>query len=140
MERNNSYFDEFFSSYQLQVNTLEKQGLVIMGALCQRLLNIQYKQRGNKPFYKELKGLKMNQIDIKGLLPKIVNKLTEYDAFYKNLREMAAAASDCLLSSAERWPLTVDEINYYFVCGMLLSNQVAKNPEGSTALDEEKIK
>jgi len=137
MERNNSYFDKFFSSYQLQVNTLEKQGLVILGTLCQSLLNIQYKERGSKPFNKELKGLKMNQTDIKGLLPKIVNKLTEYDAFYKNLREMAAAASDCLLSSSNRWPLTVDEINYFFVCGMLLKNQIDKNHEGSTPLDEE---
>ncbi len=58
-----------------------KIGLFLLGALTERVLRVQYSERGSAPFWKVLKSLKMNATDLQGLLPRARNKLQEYDKF-----------------------------------------------------------
>lgn len=88
------------------------------------LLNIQWRERKSQPFIAQLKGLKMNEMDIKGLLPKVEGKLSEYKRLDKQKAVLAKTISDLLLSSPKRWELTIDEINFYFVCGMNLYQEI----------------
>lgn len=121
-----SIFEETFTKYGKALNTPEKRGIFLLGALTQLLLNKQYSDRNSKPFMKKLKSLKMNEKDIKALLPEIQNKLEEYDAFDKGKREIATEAAQYLISAGENWKMSVDEINYYFACGLNLANKVAE--------------
>ncbi|GIX41990.1 MAG: hypothetical protein KatS3mg129_1723 [Leptospiraceae bacterium] len=118
-------FDEIYKKMGNALNTPAKKGIFLLGTLTQMLLNIQGRERGSIPFFKNLKGLKMKEEDIKGLLPEVINKLMEYDRFDKGKQELAEEISKNLLSQ-EKFGLTIDEINFYFASGMALNRNVAK--------------
>jgi len=117
-------FERIFEKYGKSLNTPAKRGIFLLGALTQMLLNKQYSERGSKPFMKKLKGLKMDEKDIKSLVPQVINKLEEYGAYDRGKQLIAREASKYLLEASENWKMSVDEINYYFVCGMSLSDKV----------------
>lgn len=119
-------FDDLFKKYGSAFETPVKRGLFLLGALAELLLRKQFKERGAKPFIKSLKSLKMDEKDFKALLPKIQNKLEEYDSFDKGKRMLAKEISHYLLSEKEDWNMSVDEMNFYFACGMNLADEVAK--------------
>ncbi len=75
------------------------------------------------PFFKRWKGLKMKEEDIRGLLPKVIEKLNEYNRFDKGKRELAEEISRNLLAE-EKFRLNTDEINFYFACGMALHQEI----------------
>ena len=118
-------FDELvFKKFGNTFQSNAKKGLFLLGALNETLLRKQYAERNSKPFQKNLKSLKMNMKDFKGLLPKIQNKLEEYKSFDKGKREIAKEVSTYLLAAGENWNLSLDEMNFYFVSGMNLCSEV----------------
>lgn len=117
-------FDSVFHKYMHQLDTNEKRAIFLLGSLTKMLLNIQWQERKSQPFLAQLKGLKMNNKDIIGLLPKVEAKLREYDRFDKGKAFVAEEISRLFMSSNKKWALTVDEINFYFVCGMNLYNEI----------------
>lgn len=120
-----SIFNDVFARYGSSLGKSEKRGIFLIGVLTQLLLNKQWSDRNAKPFMKYLKGLKMDERDIKALLPKVQNKLEEYDSFDKGKRSIASEASKYLLEAGDGWKMPVDEINYYFCCGMNLTGSIA---------------
>jgi CRISPR-associated protein Csh1 len=118
-------FDDLFKKYTPTFEAAVKRGLFLLGALTELLLRRQYKERSSKPFMKELKSLKMDKKDFIGLLPKVQNKLEEYNAFDKGKRILAEEASHYLLLAGDNWGMSVDEMNFYFACGMNLVQEVA---------------
>lgn len=120
LEMEDTQFEEVFKKVGKSLNTPAKKGIFLLGALVQMLLNL---QTDNKPFFKQLKGLKMNEDDIKGLLPKTINKLQEYDKYDLGKQRLAKEISKYLLQE-EKFNLTIDEINFYFVAGMTLSDEI----------------
>ena len=87
---------------------------------------------------KKLKGLKMDERDIKALLPAIQNKFEEYNSFGKGKRIVAEEAYDYLFASGENWKLSVDEINFFFAGGMNLASDIDNilYAEGEKDIDE----
>ena len=117
-------FDPVFVKYGAQLNTSEKRGIFLLGSLTKLLLNIQYSTRGAQPFLSQLMGLKMDERNVQGLLSKVINKLLEYNSFDLGKAKLAEAISQYFMESPERWHLSVDELNYYFVCGMNLYKEI----------------
>ena len=120
-----SKMDLVFEKYGNTFKTPSKRGLFLLGTLTELLLRKQYTERKAKPFMKQLKGLKMNEKDFKGLLPKVQNKLEEYKSFDTGKRVLAEEISNYLLSAGDTWGLTHDEMNFYFSAGMNLAKEVA---------------
>ena len=120
-----SIFEDVFARYGSSFKDPAKRGIFLMGALAQMLLNKQWREREAKPFMKNLKGLKMDERDIKALLPKVQSKLEEYDSFDKGKRLIASEASRYLLQAGDGWKIPVDELNFYFASGMNLSEELA---------------
>ena len=133
-----SNFEELFKKYGNTFNLPVKRGLFLAGALTEMLLRKQGKERGTKTFMKKLKGLKMDERDIKALLPAIQNKLEEYNSFGKGKRIVAEEAYDYLFASGENWKLSVDEINFFFAGGMNLASDIDNilYAEGEKDIDE----
>ncbi len=102
-----------------------KKGVFLLGALTERLLRVQGLERGNAPFWKSLKSLKMNATDFQGLLPRVRNKLQEYDRFGRGEAALFQLASSYLAQTKTPWKMSVDELNFYFALGMGLFPQVA---------------
>lgn len=119
-----SKFDPLFQEFGNQLNTNEKKAIFLLGALTQILLEIQQMERGAKPFMKQLMGLKMDERGVKSLLPKVVNKLEEYDKYTKSRRQLAEEVSLFFMKSNRNWRMSVDELNFYFVSGMNLASKV----------------
>ena len=124
-EMEGNIFEEVFARYGGSFGKPEKRGMFLIGVLTQLLLNKQWSDRKAKPFMKHLKGLKMDEREIKALLPKVQNNLEEYDSFDKGKRLIASEASKYLLEGGDGWKMPVDEINYYFCCGMNLTESIA---------------
>ncbi|MBC7333391.1 MAG: TIGR02556 family CRISPR-associated protein, partial [Actinobacteria bacterium] len=120
-----SYFESIFSRYKPVFQMPAKRGIFLLGCLTELLLRKQYAERQTKPpFIKNLKGLRMDERDIKSLLPKVQNKLEEYDSFDKGKKMVSQEVSRYLLAAGDNWRLSCDEINFYFVCGMNLADEV----------------
>jgi CRISPR-associated protein Csh1 len=122
-----SKFEEFFTGLSPMFSNPVTRGIFLLGVLTELLLNVQYAKRESKPpFLKQLKGLRLTERDMRGLLPKVQNKLTEYEAFDKGKRQLAEEISTYLLQAGESWELSIDEINFYFAAGMNLANKLAE--------------
>ena len=121
------------------VNTPAKKAIFLTGVLTQRLLNIQWQKRGSKPFFKELKGLRLKEQDVKGLFPKIINKLEEYEDknYYKNYyAKLEQETAVQFAQAGDNWDLTIDEISFVFSLGMTLANRINKE-EDNNATDKQ---
>lgn len=121
----NGEFHTFFERYGKAFAHPAKRGIFLTGVLTQHLLKIQWATRNAKPpFLKKLKGLKMDEYDIRALLPQVQNKLEEYDSFRRKERLIASEASKYLLEAGEGWKMSNDEINFYFACGLNLAEEI----------------
>ncbi|NQT67600.1 MAG: TIGR02556 family CRISPR-associated protein [Actinobacteria bacterium] len=114
-EKIGSFFDEFSDFFDITI----KKAIFLEGVLAQFLLNIQYQERKATPFRVKLKGLKLDEKQIKKLLSEIQNKLEEYGKNY--YRDLESVISNYFVLSGNVWDVTNAEINFYFVLGMNLS-------------------
>ncbi|MBP2133626.1 CRISPR-associated protein Csh1 [Methanomicrobium sp. W14] len=111
-----------------------KKSVFLEGVLTQKLLNIQYRERGSDPFRSKLQGLKLDEKLIKRLLPQIENKLTEYKKnYYRDLEEKISVH---MIGAGENWKIPKDEISYYFVLGMNLADLFKREKEEKSEDDE----
>lgn len=116
-------FDEFPDFF----DTPAKRAVFLEGALCQKLLGIQHHERDATPFRSRLQGLKLDQKKVQILLPQIQNKLEEYRAnYYHDLEQLISVS---MIEAGSDWRLSKDEIAFYFVLGMNLSNQVVSKKQ-----------
>lgn len=113
--------DAIFQEFPAFFNIPAKRAVFLEGVLCQKLLNIQYRERKATPFRIKLQGLKMDQNRIQSLLPEIQNKLEEYKANY--YRDLERLISTSMIEAGNEWRLSKDEIAFYFVLGMNLVDQ-----------------
>lgn len=120
-----SIFDELFEKFGRSFESPAKRGIFLLGALTQMLLNLQRQRLNNfPPFMKKLKALKMREEDFRALLPEVQNKFLEYDSYGIRKRKLAEEISQFLLESGSNWKMSVDEMNYYFACGMNLAEKI----------------
>jgi CRISPR-associated protein Csh1 len=124
----------FFNKYFDFFNNNAKKAIFLVGVLSQYLLNIQYQERKATPFRVKLKGLKLDEKQIKKLLPEIQNKLEEYGKNY--YRDLESIISNYFVSSGSGWNVTNDEISFYFVLGMNLSYLFKKEKNNGGKEDE----
>lgn len=116
----------FFEEFSSTIDNDAKKAVFLTGVLTQHLLSIQKNDRGATPFRSQLKGLKMKEADIRALLPKIQQKLEEYKKNY--YIQLEKITSMYYLKAGNNWGMSIDELNFYFVLGMNLSD--AKNQAG----------
>lgn len=117
----------FFDRFSAFFDSSAKRAIFLEGVLAQFLLNIQYQERKAVPFREKLKGLKLDERQIKKLLPEIQNKLEEYGKNY--YRELETIISYYFTISGNNWGISNDEISFYFTLGMNLANLFKKEKE-----------
>jgi len=115
----------FFSKFSDFFDSDAKKAIFLEGVLTQKLLNIQRLPEvsnalpGKEPFRPRLKGLKLDEKQVKKLLPEIQNKLEEYGKNYYRMLELII--SKYFVSAGNVWKMSNDKISFYFVLGMNLS-------------------
>ena len=114
-QKNNAFFNKFLGFF----NSPARKAVFLEGVLAQFLLNIQRRERGSEPFRVNLKGLNLDKRQVEAILPKIQNKLEEYGKNYYKSLEMQI--SKHLIEAGPTWNMSNDEISFYFILGMNLS-------------------
>ena len=110
--------DKVFNQYKNFFDSNIKKAIFLEGVLTQKLLNIQYRDRGSTPFKNKLNGLKLDEKRIRALLPEIQAKLEDYGKnYYKDIEKLI---SGYFLKAGDKWEMNNDEISFYFVLGMNL--------------------
>lgn len=133
-ETDNLGAEKFFVKHKDFFGSDAKKAVFLEGALCQKLLNIQWTDKGATPFRNRLQGLKMDERLIKKLLPEIQNKLEEYGKNY--YRRFETIISEYMVAAGSDWKMSTDEISFYFVLGMnLVGLFKAKKEEGEDEQD-----
>ncbi len=106
------------------------QAAFLVGACCSRIEVIQEHIRGTSPFSGKLKGFRLNQSDVQNLFVAAKDKAKAYGADEEKkvsgLLECAAAA---LAATPDLWPLSPDEVSYFFALGHALRPRFAKDTE-----------
>ena len=112
-------FEEFFEEHGSFFDHPAKKGLVLLGTLTQKFLNYQFRERGSTPFIKMLKNLRLDQKDIQKIFVGLQNKMNEYGIghYWGDIRE---GVSLYFIKAGKTWPLSPDEIGFYFAVGMSL--------------------
>ncbi|HBI02873.1 MAG TPA: TIGR02556 family CRISPR-associated protein [Paenibacillaceae bacterium] len=128
-ENMESKFDEVFQRYSRRMDTPEKKGIFLLGALTQAFLDLQYATRKSTPFREQLAGLRLNERGIIGLTSKLMQKFTEYKALDKEKQLVFSEVNSLILGSDSKWTLSIDELNFYFVAGMTLRNEIIPKRE-----------
>jgi CRISPR-associated protein Csh1 len=114
----NQKVDSFLNEFGEFFNSDAKKAIFLEGVLTQKLLNIQYRERNATPFRIKLKGLNLDEKQVKKLLPEIQNKLEEYGKNY--YRSLESIISKYFVSAGNGWKMSNDETSFYFVLGMNL--------------------
>ncbi|WP_292379867.1 TIGR02556 family CRISPR-associated protein [Methanosarcina sp. UBA289] len=136
-KENNGYevrTNVLFSEFEHFFNTDSKKAIFLEGTLVQYLLNIQKFQRGSTPFRTKLRGLNLDERYVKKILPEIENKLEEYDSNY--YKELETLISKYMIQSGTDWKMSNDEISFYFVLGMNMSN-LLKSPKSEKEIEND---
>lgn len=106
------------------------QAAFLVGACCSRIEMIQQHVRGAAPFAGKLKGFRLSQPDVQRLFVAAKDKAKAYgpdeEKKVSGLLDCAAAA---LAATPERWPLSPDEVSYFFALGHALRSRFAKDAE-----------
>ena len=126
----NTLFDEFPDFF----GTDAKRAVFLEGVLTEKLLRVQYVERGGAtPFKSKLNSLNLDERLLKKLLPQIQNKFQEYGKdYYRTLEKLLA---EHMVKAGTNWKMTPDEISFYFVMGMNLSDYVKGSPAASVEGD-----
>lgn len=124
MEKRDEKIASFLAQYDTGFDTPLIQMLVLAGVLVQKVLNIQaYNLNGATPFVNRLKGFKMRQDDVMGLLKEGVSKMREYDSFSVESKKLYGEISRLIGNVPSVWPITTDKINFYISAGMALADE-----------------
>lgn len=114
----------FLAQYNTGFDTLLKQALILTGVLVQKVFNIQaYNLNGSSPFSNRLKGFKMRQGDVNGLLTEAIEKMVEFESYSNDSKRIYMEVIKRLGKSPAVWPLTSDELNFYISAGMPLMDE-----------------
>jgi CRISPR-associated protein Csh1 len=115
-------FEEFFDSHNIYEPW--KKAAFAVGVLIQYVLEIQRKEReierGKEPFRSKLRGLMIDERNLKKLYTEAINKISEYGRINHKLEEIV---SKYLVEAEGKINAPVDEISYYFTLGLALGNK-----------------
>jgi CRISPR-associated protein Csh1 len=112
--------EEFINQHLEFFDSQYKIGVFLLGYLSAYLMGKQYKKLKSNPFMKQLNSLNIDEKTIQGILPKLINKLREYDSA---IPEMEQKIAKCLVTESK---LSKTEISYTFTLGLIMQKEFAK--------------
>ncbi len=114
--------DGFIDQHPNFFNSEYKKGIFMLGVLSSKLLAKQRSKLKSEPFLKNLNNLNINEIEIQKLMPKLINKIREYDiSHYTHGLEGKVA-----MALVDKKDLSKTEISYIFTLGMIMGNEFDK--------------
>lgn len=112
------------------------QAAFLVGACCSRIETIQERIRGSAPFAGKLKGFRLNQADVQKLFVAAKDKAKAYGSEEeRKVSGLLGCAAAALAATPEHWPLSTNEVSYFFTLGHALRPRFAKDADDASAKD-----
>ena len=118
-------YGQFIEEHKDFFNSREKVVAFLTGCYISKVMYAQGTNLGNSPFFKKLRGLKLDKKKLEILYPESRNKIQQYDAFglVKDIDSLLAQAwVDC----GSKWDITDDEATLAFSIGLSLDYNIYK--------------
>lgn len=118
-------YGQFVEAHKDFFDADEKVAAFLTGCYVSKVLYAQGQNLGNSPFYKKLRGMKLDRKRLQSLYPEARNKIQQYDAFglVHELDPLLAAA---WVECGNDWQLTDDEATLSFTIGLSLDYNITK--------------
>lgn len=114
VEMHNDFFD-----------AQEKVAAFLTGCYVSKVLFAQGQNLGNAPFYKKLRGMKLDRKRLQALYPEARNKIQQYDAFGL-VHELDPLLASAWVGCGNDWKITDDEATLSFTIGLSLDYNINK--------------
>jgi len=88
-----------------------------------KFLYAQGQDLGNSPFYKKLRGMKLDRKRLQELYPEARNKIQQYDAFGL-VKELDPLLASAWVECGNNWKITDDEATLSFTIGLSLDYNI----------------
>lgn len=115
-------FDTFFVNQNGLYNHPAAKACFMVGYLAQHLINFQRKELDRTPFKVQLKGLKLKEKDVRGLVAKLQDKFMDYEDGYQGsfypCRTEFELMTKYIQEAGKDWPMSMPEIGFYVAVGM----------------------
>lgn len=121
----NGPYGKFIQGHQDFFDSREKIVSFLTGCYISKVLYAQSSSLDKSPFFKKLRGLKIDRKRLQALYPEARNKIHQYDAFglVKDIDPLLAQAwVDC----GNRWNISDDEATLAFTLGLSLDYNINK--------------
>ena len=118
-------YGQFVEAHKDYFDSQEKVVSLLTGCYVSKVLYAQGQSLGNSPFYKKLRGMKLDRKLLQTLYPEARNKIQQYDAFglVKDLDPLLASA---WVECGNDWKITDDEATLSFTIGLSLDYNINK--------------
>jgi CRISPR-associated protein Csh1 len=121
-------YGQFIEEHKDFFNSREKVVAFLTGCYISKVMHAQGTNLDNSPFFKKLRGLKLDKKKLEILYPESRNKIQQYHAFglVKDIDSLLAQAwVDC----GSKWDITDDEATLAFSIGLSLDYNIHKADE-----------
>ena len=118
-------YGRFVESHKDFFNAREKVAAFLTGCYVSKVLFAQGQNLGNSPFYKKLRGMKLDMKRLQALYPEARNKIQQYDAFGL-VKELDPLLASAWIECGNDWKITDDEATLSFTIGLSLDYNINK--------------
>jgi CRISPR-associated protein Csh1 len=118
-------YGRFVEEHKDFFDVQEKVVAFLTGCYVSNVLFVQKESLNSSPFYKKLRGMKLDMKRLQSLYPEARNKIQQYDAFDRvhDLDPLLAAA---WVECGNDWQITDDEATLSFTIGLSLDYNITK--------------
>ena len=118
-------YGRFVEAHKDYFDTQEKVVAFLTGCYVSKVMFVQKDKLKSSPFYKKLRGMKLDMKRLQSLYPEAHNKIQQYDAFdlVEDLDPLLASA---WVECGNDWKISADEATLSFTIGLSLDYNINK--------------
>jgi len=116
-------YGRFIEAHKDYFDAWEKVAAFLTGCYVSKVLYAQGQNLGNSPFYKKLRGMKLDRKRLQTLYPEARNKIQQYDAFGL-VKELDLLLASAWVECGNNWKITDDEATLSFTIGLSLDYNI----------------
>lgn len=118
-------YGRFLSGHADFFDRQEKIVAFLTGCYVSKVLFVQSQNLGSSPFYKKLRGMKLDRKRLQVIFPDARNKIQQYDAFGL-VHELDPLVADAWVLCGDKWEISDDEATLAFTIGLSLDYAINK--------------
>lgn len=137
MTQEDNAYGRFMAEHQDFFDRPEKKVAFLTGCYVDTVCYIQRKPEhlGNDPFFRKVRGLKMDRKRLQRIYPEARDKLHQYDSLGLVVTTLDPQLAQAWIDCGDRWELSDDEATFAFTLGLSLAWRVRGAKEGDASTD-----